>query len=81
MSNKDRQPISAKHIEELEANLAKAVKALDEAMYFIDIEAEDILRGAGMYRIVKSYAELGAVIPVEWADALKRVAELTGDKE
>ena len=63
-----------------EAKLAKAMKAFDEAIYFIDIEAYDILKGAGMYRIAKTYADLGGVIPDEWADALIRVAELKGEK-
>lgn len=66
--------------ETAEAKLAKAVEALDESMYFIDIEAEDILKGGGMYRIAKAYAELGALIPLEWADALKRAEELMGKK-
>jgi hypothetical protein len=57
------------------------MKAFDEAIYFIDIEAYDILKGAGMYRIAKAYADLGGVIPDEWADALIRVAELKGESD
>ena len=69
----------ADRIEELEAKLTKAVRCLDEAMYFIDLDEEDILKGAGVYRIAKAYAELGAVIPAEWDAAIKHVAELKGE--
>lgn len=57
------------------AHLAKAVEGLHETMYFIDIDAEDILKEGGMYRIAKTYKELGAPIPADWADALKSVAK------
>jgi len=45
-------------IEELEAKLAKAISALDEALYFLDPDEEDIAKGAGLYRIVTTYKEL-----------------------
>ena len=45
-------------IKELEANLAKAVEALGEAIYLLDPDEEDIAKETGMYRIVTTYAEL-----------------------
>lgn len=71
----------ADRIEELEAKLEKAMRYFDEAMYFIDLDEEDILKGAGVYRIAKAYAELGAVIPAEWDAAIKHVAELKGQDD
>ncbi|MDB4378648.1 hypothetical protein N9Z41_02640 [bacterium] len=68
-------------IEELEDQLAKAMESLDEAIYFLDIEAYDILKGAGMYRIAKAYADLGGGIPDEWVYALNRTAELKGKSD
>jgi hypothetical protein len=40
------------------AKLAKALAALDEAIYLLDPDDEDIAKGAGLYRIVKTYEEL-----------------------
>ena len=45
-------------IDELEAKVAMAVEALDEALYFLRPDEEDIAKKAGMYRIVKTYEEL-----------------------
>ena len=45
-------------IEELEANLVKAIEALEEAVYLLDVTDEDIAKGAGVYRIVSTLAEL-----------------------
>jgi len=45
-------------IEELEAKLTKAIAALDEALYFLDPDEEDIAKEAGLYRIVTTYKEL-----------------------
>jgi hypothetical protein len=47
-----------KIVKELEANLARAVEALDEAVYLLDITDEDIAKGAGVYRIVNTLKEL-----------------------
>jgi hypothetical protein len=41
-----------------EAKLAKAIEALDEAIYLLDPEEEDITKETGLYRIVKSFKEL-----------------------
>ena len=56
---------SADRIEELEAKLAKAVEALDEAIYLLDPEIdgiahrdEDIAKVTGLYPIVTTLAEL-----------------------
>lgn len=43
---------------ELEANLAKAVEALDEAIYLLDPDDEDIAKETGLHRIVTTYKEL-----------------------
>ena len=48
----------ADRIEELERKLAKAVDALDEAIYLYDPDEEDIAKETGLYRIVTTYAEL-----------------------
>ena len=45
-------------IEELEAKLAKAVEALDEAIYLLDPDDEDIAKETGLHRIVTTLAEL-----------------------
>ena len=45
-------------IEELEAKLAKAVEALDEAVYLLRPDEKDMMRQAGVYRIVTTFAEL-----------------------
>ena len=43
---------------ELEANLAKAVEAIFEAIYLLDPDEEDIAKGTGLYRIVTTFKEL-----------------------
>jgi hypothetical protein len=48
----------AERIQELEAELAKAVEALDEAVYLLGVTEEDIAKGAGVYRIVNTLKEL-----------------------
>ena len=48
----------ADRIEKLEANLAKAVDALGEAIYLLDPDEEDIAKETGLYRIVTTYKEL-----------------------
>ena len=50
--------VRADRIEELEAKLAKAVKALDEAVYLLDPDEEDMMIKAGVYRVVTTLAEL-----------------------
>ena len=45
-------------IEELKTNLAKAMLALDEAIYLLDPDDEDIAKETGLHRIVTTYAEL-----------------------
>lgn len=39
-------------------NLAKAVEALDEAVYLLDPDEKDMMRQAGVYRIVTTLAEI-----------------------
>ena len=43
---------------ELEAKLAKAVEALDESVYLLAPDEKDMMRQAGVYRIVTTLAEL-----------------------
>jgi hypothetical protein len=50
----------ADRIEGLEAKLAKAVEALDEAVYMLGVTDEDIAKGAGIYRIASTLIELKA---------------------
>ena len=45
-------------IAELEVKLAKAVEALDEAIYLLDPDEEDIAKETGLHRIVTIFAEL-----------------------
>lgn len=44
--------------EAAEAKLTKAIAALDEAIYFLDPDEEDIAKGAGLCRIVTTHKEL-----------------------
>jgi hypothetical protein len=50
--------VLADRIEELEAKLAKAMLALDEAIYLLDPDEEDIAKETGLHRIVTIRAEL-----------------------
>jgi hypothetical protein len=43
---------------QLRAKLSKAIAALDEAIYLLHPDEEDIAKGAGLYRIVTTYKEL-----------------------
>ena len=49
---------AAERIEELEAKLAKAVGALDEAVYLLAPDDKDMARKAGVYRVVTTLATL-----------------------
>jgi len=44
--------------DEVEAKLAKAMEALDEAVYLLAPDEKDMVRQAGVYRIVTTLAEL-----------------------
>jgi hypothetical protein len=50
--------VMADRIEQLEAKLAKAVEALDEAVYLLAPDDKDMARKAGVYRIVTTLAAL-----------------------
>ena len=50
--------VGQRRVEELEAKLAKAVEALDEAVYLLAPDDKDMARKAGVYRIVTTLAEL-----------------------
>jgi Lar family restriction alleviation protein len=45
-------------LKDLQAKLAKAMLALDEAIYLLDPDDEDIAKETGLHRIVTTYAEL-----------------------
>lgn len=59
---KDGKPILARDLEdqrdELQDKLTKALAALDEAIYMLDPDEEDMAKKAGVYRIVTTYKEL-----------------------
>lgn len=48
----------SENIAELEAKLAKAIAALDEAIYMLAPDEDDMKKKAGVYRIVTTYKEL-----------------------
>lgn len=45
-------------IDHLEAKLTKAIAALDEAIYLLHPDEEDMAKKAGVYRIVTTHKEL-----------------------
>ena len=49
---------AADRIEELETKLAKAVEALDEAVYLLAPTESDMEKEAGVYRVVTTIEEL-----------------------
>jgi len=59
---KDGKPILARELEdqrdELQDKLTKALAALDEAIYMLNPDEEDMAKEAGVYRIVTTYKEL-----------------------
>lgn len=59
---KDGKPILARDLEDqrddLQAKLTKALTALDEAIYLLNPDEEDMAKKAGVYRIVTTYKEL-----------------------
>jgi hypothetical protein len=59
---KDGKPVLARDLEDqrddLQAKLAKALAALDEAIYMLNPDEEDMAKKAGVYRIVTTYKEL-----------------------
>lgn len=65
----------AEHIEEIEAENKRLWAALAEAVYLLDPEAEDILKCAGIYRIVLVYEQAGGFLPDALKDALQEVKE------
>ena len=50
--------VALQRAEAAEAKLTKAIAALDEALYFLDPDEEDIAKKAGLYRIVTTHKEL-----------------------
>jgi len=50
--------IGTQTVRGLEAKLAKAVEALDEAVYLLKPDEKDMMRQAGVYRIVTTLAEI-----------------------
>lgn len=66
---------AASRIEELEAEVDRLREALGEAIYMLAPEAEDILKGAGIYRIVQAHKLSGGFLPDDLKDALQEVKE------
>ena len=56
---------------EMEANRSDMFTALAEAIYMLDPDEEDVLKGAGIYRIVLAYELSGGVLPDDLMDALQ----------
>lgn len=70
-----------KQIEELEeecdalkAEPSQLRGAVAEAIYMLDPEAEDILKGAGIYRIVSAHVAAGGILPGDLKDALAQIS-------
>ena len=64
---------AADYIEHLEAENERLRGAVAEAVYMLDPEAEDVLKGAGIYRIVSAYEGAGGVLPDDLMDALQEM--------
>lgn len=64
---------AASRIEELEAEVDRLRDALREAIYMLDPKAEDILKGAGIYRIMQAHRLSGGVMPNDLMAALKEM--------
>lgn len=62
-------------IDALEAENKLLRGAVAEAVYLLDPEAEDILKGACIYRIVLAYELSGGFLPDDLKDALQKVRE------
>ena len=63
--------VAADRIAALEVEMGRLRAALAEAVYLLDPEAEDILKGAGIYRIVRAYSQAGGFLPDDLKDALQ----------
>lgn len=66
---------AANRIAELEAEVDLLWEALEEAIYLLDPEPEDILKGAGTYRIMRAYHQAGGALSNDLKDALQEVKE------
>ena len=61
-------------IAELKAEVERLREAVAEAVYMLDPEAEDVLKGAGIYRIVSAHVAAGGILPGDLKDALARTS-------
>lgn len=62
-------------LEELDAEVDLLWEALAEAVYMLAPEPEDILKGAGIYRIVRAYHLAGGALSNDIKDALQEMKE------
>lgn len=69
----DASLVMVNRIEALEAEVELLREAVAEAVYLLDPEAEDILKGAGIYRIVLAYSQAGGFLPDDLKDALQEM--------
>ena len=62
-----------RRVETAEAENKRMREALREAIYMLDPEAEDILKGAGIYRIMQAHRLSGGVMSEDLMGALKEM--------
>lgn len=70
-----------KRADDAEAEVERLREAVAEAVYMLDPEAEDVLKGAGVYRIVSAHAAAGGILPGDLKDALARTSTQTEGEE
>lgn len=71
--------VAADRIEELEGEVMRMRELLGEALYFLDPDPEDILKGAAIYRIVAAYTEAGDALREDLMEALQEMKEKSDD--
>lgn len=70
---------AANRIEELDAEVDLLWETLAEAVYMLAPEPEDILKGAGIYRIVKAYHLAGGALSNDLKDALHEMRQKSNE--
>jgi len=63
-----------KRADDAEAEVERLREAVAEAVYMLDPEAEDVLKGAGIYRIVSAHVAAGGILPGDLKDALAQIS-------
>ena len=67
-------------IAELKVEVGRLREAVAEAVYMLDPEAEDVLKGAGIYRIVSAHVAAGGILPGDLKDALAQTSTKEGEE-